>query len=80
MRKADPFVGLTEHPLDEARRIVVAINYSPEPREVALDFAAPWTAGEVWRGHGEMFKAPETAQVWLPSNDAAVFIAQKTAR
>jgi hypothetical protein len=80
VRRADPFVGLTEHPLDEARRIVVAINYRPEPREVALDFADPWTAGQVWRGPGAISTAPETAKIWLPPNDAAVFIARKMDR
>ena len=48
VRKTDPFVGLTEHPLNDGRRIVIAINYSPEPRSVALQIAAPWAVEEAW--------------------------------
>jgi len=77
VRKADPFIGLTEHPLAGGRRIVIAINYSPEPREAALDFADLWTADEVWRGHAETFEVSQTSKVWLPPNDAAVFTVAK---
>jgi len=76
VRKIDPFVGLTEHPLDDSQRIVIAINYSPESRDAALQIAKPWAVDEAWYA-----AAPANDQQgWrlrLAPNDAAVFTVAK---
>jgi hypothetical protein len=76
VHKADPFIGLTEHPLGDGRRVVIAINYSPEPREVGLEITEPWTAAEAWYGAAPA-KSSHGWQIRLASNDAAVFTATK---
>lgn len=35
--KSSPFVGVTEHPLDEGRELIIAVNYIDEPIECVLD-------------------------------------------
>jgi hypothetical protein len=76
VRKSDPFVGITEHPVDDGRRVVVAINYSPEPREVSLEIAAPWAVGETWYASAPE-RSPEGRRLWLGANDAAVFTLER---
>ena len=46
VRKDHPMVGVTEHPETQDRRIVVLINYSPEPVETVLSLAADWAVLE----------------------------------
>ena len=74
VRKDDPFVGLTEHPLDDSRRIVIAINCSPKPREAALDIATTWALGATWYGAAAE-NSPHGWRLPLAPNDAAVFTA-----
>ena len=76
VRKTDPFVGLTEHPLDDSRRIVIAINYSPEPRSFALEIATPWAVDETWYT-ATPTSNPNGWQLRLAPNDAAVFTVVK---
>jgi len=76
VRKTDPIVGLTEHPLDDGRRIVIAINYSPEPREAALEIAKPWTVEEAWYGVAPV-DGSQGWQLRLAPSDAAVFTVAK---
>ena len=75
VRKDNPVVGVTEHTLDTAQRVIIAINYSPEPQEVKLSTAAGWKLGQVWHG-----STPETTATGLacqiPPNDAVVFVLQ----
>jgi hypothetical protein len=61
--KKNPLVGLTEHLLVDGRRLVVAINYSPEPVEPVLSLADGWQIVETWYG-----KLPV-----IQANDAVVF-------
>ena len=52
VRKWNSMVAVTEHPVDETRRIVIAVNQSPETVHDALSLAEGWEPGEVW--HGDM--------------------------
>jgi len=67
-----PQVGVTEHPLDERRRVVVLINYSPAPVEVAVTVTEGWMPGEAWYG-----ERPRAGYCALGANDAAVFTVEK---
>ena len=70
--KTDPQVGVTEHPLEEHRRVVVMINYSPAAVEFSFALAADWHVETVLRGklaHG---------RVKLHANDASVVTIRKT--
>jgi hypothetical protein len=49
-RKDHPMVGLTEHPLDANHRVLVAINYSPQPVQTRLSTAPGWHTGHMWNG------------------------------
>ena len=72
LQQTDPFVNVTEHPVDEGHRIVIAINYSPEPREVALEIRNPWSIDESWYAARPAAGAAGW-QLRLAPNDAAVF-------
>ncbi|MGN8631532.1 glycoside hydrolase 5 family protein [Blautia sp. HCP3S3_G3] len=43
-------VGLTEHIVSEHERILVFINYDPEPAEISLKLSEGWEEGEYIRG------------------------------
>jgi hypothetical protein len=64
----NPLVGLSEHPIDDDTRVVIAINYSPSPQSCLLSFASGWRLKEYWRGEASTAIAP---------NDAAVFVVSK---
>jgi hypothetical protein len=66
--KMNPQVGVTEHPLDANKRVVVMINYSPIATEFTLSLSQGWQLERVLYGRMEqdMFK--------LSANDAAVAI------
>ncbi len=74
--KDHPQVGVTEHVVDERRRAVVLINYSPEPVETTLSVAGGWAIAEAWRGDAP---APGSAglQARIGANDAIVFLVSK---
>ena len=61
-------VCLTEHPLDNTRRVVVAINYSGKPQTADLQFDGKWRLAQVYRG------TVCENRVELAENDAAVFL------
>jgi hypothetical protein len=67
VRKDLACVGLTEHPLGSAHRLIVAINYSPVPVRPSFVFANGWKFGKALRG-----PAPSPA-VAIPANDAVIF-------
>jgi hypothetical protein len=74
--KHHPMLGVTEHPLDECRRVVVVISYSPEPVETTLDLTSGWTLGQVWYGAQPRTQGT-TLGIALPQNDALVVIVEK---
>jgi hypothetical protein len=62
-----PMLGLTEHPLSENERIVVFINYSPDPAECPFSLAPGWQITRTWYGSG-----PKGNIMHVPANDAVV--------
>jgi hypothetical protein len=71
-----PQVGLTEHPLDERRRAVIAINYSPEPVDVTLTLAEGWAWADAWYG-AQPEQAGSSWRSHIAANDAAMFLVLK---
>lgn len=67
--KDNPQVGITEHPLDNRKRLVVVINYSPQPQEVHLTLAEGWQFSEAWYG-----PLPADGRAVIPANDALVVV------
>lgn len=67
-----PDIGITEHPLDDHRRVVVAINYSPEPLQTSLALAPGWQLGQVWHG-SKPDQGPTGLNSSIPANEAIVF-------
>ena len=67
------FVRLTEHPLDDTHRVVVAINYSAQPQTAALKLAPGWCV--------EMTDRGEYANhvLRIPADDAALLRIRKEA-
>jgi len=76
LAKNTPNVGLTEHPIDAATRVVVAINYSPDQVNSQLTLQAGWEIASVF--HGSEPRRQGTALLCdLPANDAIVFTVRK---
>ena len=73
VRKDLPQLGLTEHDLPDARRVIVAVNYSPDPVETSLHLTAGWQATDTWYGSAP---TSQNNQLTLTcgANDAAVFV------
>lgn len=67
VHKNHPMLGLSEHPLNDQERVVVAINYSPTALNDTLSLAPGWTFAESWRG------PLPTPNLLIPANDAAVW-------
>jgi hypothetical protein len=72
----DPGLLVTEHPIDEERRVVVALNARPEPVEGALTLATGWKPGDAWYGSpprpdGDGWRCAAGA------SDAAVFTVER---
>lgn len=44
--KSDPLVGLTEHIVDEHKRVLVVINYEPQSKDVVITLEEGWTVAE----------------------------------
>jgi hypothetical protein len=66
--KSHPLLGLTEHPLADDRRLIVAVNYSPQEIEEQFQFASGWRLDAVH--HGRLDAA---GRCHLPGADGAVF-------
>ncbi|MFH1707245.1 MAG: beta-mannanase [Planctomycetota bacterium] len=75
VRKVEPQVGLTEHPLGKRTAVVTAINYSPRPVATTLAIASGWRLGRVHRG--KLRSGTAGTSLVLPGNDAAVFEVRK---
>ncbi len=67
--KDNPLVGITEHPLDENRRVIVLVNYSPTPQPVKLALARGWCTADGWYGP----LPAKSGQMTIAANDASVF-------
>ncbi|MCS7061205.1 MAG: beta-mannanase [Anaerolineae bacterium] len=76
--KHHPHVGLTEHTLEDNRRALVVINYSPHPISTRLSLADGWRISEVWRGALAGLRAAEI-DIHLPANEACILVASPSA-
>jgi hypothetical protein len=75
--KMSQMVGITEHPLDEKTRAIVAINYSPQPVTDLLALADGWEIAETL--HGETpSKMGSRHATTVPANDAVVFVLRRS--
>jgi hypothetical protein len=74
--KDHPQVGITEHALDDDTRVVVLINYSPQPVTTTLTLKPSWQVSAAWHG---MQPAPQP-NGWrceIGHNDALVLQVSK---
>jgi len=69
-RKQHPMLGVTEHRVDEAHVVLVAVNYSPDAVTDSLDLSPGWTLDRVL--HGEATVAGEGIAASVPGNDGLV--------
>ncbi|MBI2440041.1 MAG: beta-mannanase [Lentisphaerae bacterium] len=68
--KTQPQVGLTEHSFDERQRLIIAINYAPEPARESFSLCKGWKVAKVLYGE---FSDPDRATATIKPNDAMVF-------
>ena len=59
-RAGHPAIGLTEHPVGAAERIVIAINYGAEPVDMAVQAQGGWAFRSI---HGPSGRGLATPQV-----------------
>lgn len=60
-------LAVTEHPLDDRERVVIAVNLSPMSLRETLRLQPGWALGRSFRGD------MASGVLSLPANDAAVF-------
>lgn len=77
--KANPFLGITEHPLDSDQRVIVLVNYSPEPQADTLALSPGWQIDQVWHGSAPD-GPPESPACSLPPNDGLVFTLRRSSK
>jgi hypothetical protein len=75
-KEADPQVGITEHALEDGRRVVILINYSPEERQTRLALNEEWKLEEIWYGEQPASGQPGLI-LSIPGNEAAVFTLER---
>ena len=75
VKKQHPMLGVTEHPLDDNRCVVVGVNYSPAPLEDTLKLSAGWRLEEILHGDAEDHETWLHAHV--PGNDGAVLLLRR---
>jgi hypothetical protein len=74
--RQSPSIGITEHPLDDRRRIVALINYQPTETTDQITLANNWTISKAY--YGEMsIKNGNEATVKIPANEAVVVLIVK---
>ncbi len=67
--KTSPFIGATEHVLDERDRVVVLVNYSPEPVKESLTLTAGWQVKGALYG-AQPWAEQGVLRCAVPANDA----------
>ena len=72
VRKQHPMLGVTEHPTEDGRLIVVLVNHSPETVQESLKLAEGWSLEGAL--HGDVTPQPSWVDVIVPGNDGAVLI------
>lgn len=76
LHKEHPYLGITEHPFSESRRLAVLINYSPIALQTQLSLTSGWQVVESWRGDEPQPKSDKLL-LTLPANDAAVWVIEQ---
>jgi len=71
LRIDEPQVGVTEHALEDGRRVAVLINYGADERSAVVEIIPGWEVEEVLHG---MFLE---GTVELPANDAVVLMLER---
>lgn len=71
VRKCSPWLGTTEHWLDDGAAIVVIVNYSPDRVTDTVRFAESFSCTDFYRG-GPIKVTPQGAEIELAGNDFAV--------
>ncbi|MBI2438152.1 MAG: beta-mannanase [Lentisphaerae bacterium] len=74
--KTLPQVGLTEHSFDERHRLIIAINYAPEPVNETFGLSVGWKVRRVFYGE---FSDATRRTATIPPNDALVFQVARSA-
>ncbi|HEX2948074.1 MAG TPA: beta-mannanase [Armatimonadota bacterium] len=69
--KQHPMIAVTEHPINETQRIVIAVNQSPNELMEGFELAQGWQLGEIF--YGDVQAQDGDIQCTLAKNDAVVF-------
>ncbi len=73
-------IGITEHPMDSNKRVVIAVNYFPSPADVSVKIEKGWKLSRVLYGE-DLLKAKQGEKFPLnlnfKGNDAVVFTIEK---
>jgi hypothetical protein len=77
LSKDNPMVGVTEHPIDSGKRVIVAINYSPEVQTIILTPAEGWRIDQAWHGQPPS-QADRGWTCRISPNNALVFTIQRS--
>ncbi len=72
-KEGAPLVGISEHPLADGQRVIILVNYSPEPQTADLSLHQDWEIAGTWYGLPPQGDLPGL-QACLPANDASVFL------
>jgi len=75
-RVDEPNVGLTEHPLDELRRLLVLIQYDPVQIRASLSLDPAWEVEAVWKGQAR--PVGQSVEVVIDANSACVLLLKKS--
>lgn len=68
VRKDNPFIAVTEHPVSDCERLVVAVNLGSQEQTTTWDISPAWATMTVLFG-----ASPQAKKLLLPGNSAAVF-------
>jgi hypothetical protein len=72
VRKQHPMLGVTEHPLDDGRMVVIGVNYSPEPLQDTWKLAEGWALQQVL--HGDVEGREGWLEVRVGANDGTLLL------
>jgi hypothetical protein len=73
LQKDHPFLGITEHELEDGQALAVLINYSPQQLAARCELLRGWRVTAAW--YGQLPEAEDAALlVEIPPNDALVLV------
>ena len=71
------YIGITEHPVDENRRVLVFVNYTPEERSVTVNLVGWQVRYLQYFTEGNVIKGTDELTITLPGNTGAAVILKK---